>query len=106
MPTQPSWQDIYGGPLPTGLPAAPTVTYPHVPDPKCPDHCSGRHEVDGQVVCDHCRTPAYLVWMHEWPGRSGIYWSGLQPVNGMPPYVKGTMTNVTCVACGKPLRRR
>lgn len=105
MPT-PSWQEVYGGPLPSSLPAVPHVERPHIANPTCAEHCSGRHEHDGSVLCEHCRVPAYHVWLHEWKGRSGVYFSVLQPVNGMPPYIVGQMTNVLCVSCGQPLRRR
>ena len=100
-----SWQDVYGGRLPESLPAVPRVDTPYVAAPTCAEHCSGRHECDGLVVCEHCRVPAYQIWQHEWRGRGGIYFSLIQPVNGMPPYIKGQMTNVTCLSCGQPLRR-
>jgi len=105
MRTFPSWQEVYGGDLPNSMPAVPKVEYPYIPNPSCPEHCSGRHEHDGDVVCEHCKVPGYQVWQHEWKGRAGIYFSVLQPVNGMPPYVKGQMTNVTCIACGNRMRR-
>ena len=106
MSGQPSWQDVYGGRLPESLPHVPRTAYPHVPRPTCAENCSGRHEVDGLVTCDHCKVPAYQIWQHEWRGRAGIYFSLIEPINGSPAYVAGQMTNVTCIACGEPLRRR
>ena len=105
MTDRPSWQDVYGGRLPDHLPAVPRVDTPYVASPTCAEHCSGRHECDGLVVCEHCRVPAYQIWQHEWRGRGGIYFSLSQPGNGMPPYITGQMTNVTCLSCGQPLRR-
>ena len=106
MSDRPSWQDVYGGRLPESLPHVPRTDYPYIPRPTCAENCSGRHEVDGLVTCDHCKVPAYQIWQHEWRGRAGVYFSLIEPINGSPAYVAGQMTNVTCIACGEPLRRR
>ena len=105
MRTSPSWSEVYGGSLPDTLPPVPRLDVPYVAAPTCADHCSGRHDHDGDVLCDHCRVPAYQVWQHEWRGRPGVYFSVLQPVNGAPPYIPGKMTHMTCPACGHSLRR-
>ena len=104
MKTTPSWQDVYGRDLPSSFPPVPRVDTPYVANPSCPANCSGRHEVDGHVFCPHCGTPAYDVWQHEWPGRPGIYWSRVEPRNGMPEYRK-EFADIACVACGRQLKR-
>ena len=98
----PTWQEVYGGQLPDTMPPAPKVSVPYVAEPQCPEHCSGRHDCDGIMACERCQVPAYYIWQHEWAGRHGIYFSLLQPVNGMPPYRK----NMPCPMCGSALRRQ
>lgn len=105
MTNTPSWQDVYGGPLPSALPPVPRVDTPYVQTPTCAEHCSGRHEVDGLIMCPHCRVPMYQVWMHEWRGRPGIYWSTAMPVNGAPACVNGRVPNEPCRDCGQALQR-
>mgnify|MGYP001589928143 CR=1 FL=1 len=106
MSERPSWQAVYGGRLPESLPPVPRVDYPYISRPTCAENCSGRHEPDGYVTCDHCKVPAYQIVQHEWRGRAGIYFSLIEPMNGSPEFIAGTMTNVACIACGEPLRRR
>ena len=102
MKGAPSWQDVYGGNLPGALPSVPRVDTPYVARPSCPEHCSGRHGVDSEIRCESCGVTAYQDWWHEWPGRSGINWHALKPVNGAPPLAHADMR---CSICGGALRK-
>ena len=101
--TLPNWQDIYGKRLPQDLPAVPAVSFPYIAQPRCPDHCSGKHEVDRVIGCKSCKVPGYQVWLHEWPGRAGIYWSEAKAINGMSPCIDGQVSIETCPLCDELL---
>lgn len=73
--------------------ARPTLTLPEqrtsvprVTAPTCPQHCSGRHTVDGVIACAVCGAEKYTVVLHEWPHAEGHYWTGLEPMQGAPPH--------------------
>ena len=82
--------------LPAQRTSVPTVT-----TPTCPANCSGRHTVDGFVVCVQCGGTKYKVVLHEWPHSAGHYWTGLEPMHGAPP----KRSNEDLVCCNQPMRR-
>jgi hypothetical protein len=102
MKAAPSWRDVYGGHLPDSLPPVARVDTPYVPRPTCPAHCSGRHGVDSEIRCRVCGVTAYQDWFHEWPGRAGMHWHALKPVNGAPPLYDADMP---CPTCGGGFRK-
>lgn len=75
---------------------------PAVPTPTCPEHCSGRHQHDGWVVCRVCGGVKYAVVLHEWRHQAGHSFVGLAPMNGAPPH-RGP---ADLVCCGRPMARR
>ena len=92
--------EIMAHPPVLALPARP-VSAPVVTAPTCPEHCSGRHQVDGVIACAHCGGEKYQVVLHEWPHSAGHSWTGLVPMNGAPP--KRDAKDLVC--CGQPMRR-
>jgi hypothetical protein len=101
MKDAPSWQDIYGGPLPDNLPPVPRNATPIVDVPECPRDCTGRHGVDGPVFCEACKAPAYQVWWHEYRVNRGVNFHTVQRVNGAPVL---HASNMPCPACGGQFR--
>lgn len=96
--SKPTWQELYGGPLPDNLPPVPRNSTPYVDAPECPRDCSGRHGVDGLVKCQHCHIPGYQDWWHEYKVNRGVNFHKLQPVNGAPALVSPHMP---CPICGE-----
>ncbi len=95
------WAQIHSQRIPFS-PKPNRLVTPLILNPTCPEHCSGRHEIDGVVQCPHCQVPAYKVVLHAWPHTSGQYWNSLAPMNGAPP-VTGS-TTPTC-NCGREMVR-
>jgi len=102
MKTAPSWQDIYGGPLPNALPSVPRNDTPNVDQPECPRDCSGRHGIDALIECETCRIPAYQDWWHEYKVNRGINFHALKQVNGSPALFNH---NMPCPVCGGQFRK-
>ena len=84
MPDKPTWEQIYAT-RPVYAPVTPRLDVPRVPKPRCPEHCSGKHDMEGTVYCPHCKVPAYQVRAHEWNHQEGHYFYELVPMNGSPP---------------------
>jgi hypothetical protein len=98
MPTyKPSWEEVYGGPLPDSLPPVPRNSTPVVDNPECPRDCSGRHGVDALISCATCSIPAYQDWWHEYKVNRGVNFHRLQQVNGAPQLFNAHMD---CPVCG------
>src|SRR2546428_818731 len=71
--------------------------------PTCDQHCSGRHEIDGKMVCPKCKGVGYLVTLHEYPHMEGHYFTTLEPINGSPQW--GSLTTPICRDCGCEFER-
>jgi len=99
------WARIYGETRAATLPGSGRHSTPHVPDPKCPGHCSGKHSVDGVIRCDKCGGIAYQVWSHEWPWTEGHNWTEVRPVNKAPIYERFGPTTI-CPLCKGFMARR
>lgn len=77
---------------------------PYVPHPTCPEHCSGKHRVEGVLRCDKCKSEAYRVISHEWPWTEGHHWTEFRPANGAPRY--DAFGPMICPLCGGGINRR
>lgn len=100
------WDQIHGPAPPTPLgrfPAVPKLSVPRVLNPQCPEHCSGKHTVDGFLMCPHCLVPAYQVIAHEWFHQEGHNWFKLEPMNGSRPL---TSPETPLCNCGRRMQRR
>lgn len=85
-------------PEPTSMQwASPRLEVPRVPNPKCPDHCSGRHEVDRMLVCPKCKAQCYRVINHEWFHQDGHWFHSVEPT-GSGVDLKGRQP--FCGSCG------
>ena len=102
MITKPSWQDIYGGRIPTELPPVPRNDTLRVECPECPRDCSGRHGVDAEIRCANCRVVAYVDKWHEYKVNRGINFHVLEPRNGAPSLMSADMP---CPVCGQRFRK-
>ena len=102
MLEKPSWEDIYGGRIPTNLPPVPRNSTPHVRKPQCPQDCSGRHEVDSTLQCESCRADAYVDVAHEYRVNPGVNFHALQTMNGAPVLMSAHMP---CPVCGGMFRK-
>lgn len=96
------WNEIYGRQLPGMSPVGHHAT-PLVKHPTCPEHCSGRHTLDGEIACRHCGVPAYQIWHHEWLYTEGHNFVEVKAVNGAPPY--RNEEPVICPSCGSEAYR-
>ena len=96
------WQHIFAAKLPLVLPDVPR-RHRELPaeGPSCPAHCSGRHEHDAWLTCRKCGGRAYRVILHEFSHEPGHYFTGLEPVNGAPPFIPAR----TPVCCGEMMAR-
>ena len=99
---QPSWQEVYGGELPTSLPPVPRNSTPAVNAPQSPRDCSGRHGVDAELRCSKCSTVAYVDHWHEYRVNHGVNFHQLVAVNGAP---KLRTADMPCPACGERFRK-
>ena len=102
--TDDTYREIFkDGHPPLRMPVPPPPDVPSVlrGQPTCETHCSGRHELDAILTCDHCRGEKYAVILHEYRHQSGHFFNEMRPLNGAPPYSKATGT-----CCGCDLRRR
>jgi len=104
MPTagKPSWEEIYGGRLPSDLPPVPRKRTPRVDAPTCPDDCSGRHGLEAHLFCENCRVPAYQDWWHEYQVNRGVNFHTLVAVNGAPTL---DWAHMPCPVCGGQFRK-
>ena len=80
-------------------------TTPRVPNPVCPDHCSGRHVRDAVLQCPHCAGIGYEIVGHEYLWTESHYFWEVRPVNGSSPPRAG-QCDFACRDCGETLRRR
>mgnify|MGYP001592814976 CR=1 FL=1 len=106
MPGDEKWNEIYGPtpPVPLGrFPAVPRISTPRIINPTCPEHCTGKHSVDGQIMCRHCRVPAYNVVAHEWFHQEGHNWNALEPMNGSRQLNPGE--RIPLCQCGREMQR-
>lgn len=99
---KPSWEEVYGGALPTSLPPVPRNVTPVVDNPTCPRDCSGRHGVDSRIQCETCGVTAYEDWHHEYKVNRGVNFSKLKPVNGAKVLRSADMK---CNVCGGAFRK-
>jgi hypothetical protein len=100
-----TWNSIHADPAlkRVGLPAVGRLDIPRVHKPTCPEHCNGRHEVDGVLMCPTHKTPMYKVVLHGWFHDDGHSFNSIEPMNGAPEL---KVTTPTCPDCGKELERR
>lgn len=101
MPSKPSWQDLYGGPIPTNLPPVPPNVTPRVDEPECPRDCSGRHGVDALIECRTCG-PVYRDWWHEYKVNRGVNFHVLEQLQGAPVL---SHAHMPCPLCGGALTK-
>ncbi len=94
---RPSWQDVYGGQLPSSFPPVARNVTPVVDNPECPRDCSGRHGIDSRIQCESCGVTAYEDWHHEYRVNRGVNFHRLKPVNGAPALISAHMS---CPVCG------
>ena len=106
MPDEP-WALIHSQPK-----VSPTTGYRHsttrILHPICPDHCSGKHSIDSRIVCPHCQSCAYIVWVHEYAETEGHYFYEIKAAEGSPPHASlpdHERTHPHCRDCGHALRR-
>ena len=97
-----SWQEIYGGRIPSDLPHVPRRSTPHVDNPRCPADCSGRHGHDADIFCESCKAVAYQDWWHEYNVNRGVNFHQLKSVNGAPALRSSDMP---CPVCGGAFRK-
>ena len=98
------WAEIFATKPRLVLPGTVPRVMPLPPEgPSCPAHCSGRHVHDAWLTCRRCGGRAYRVILHEFkpPGGPGHYFTGLEPVNGSPPFIPAR----TPVCCGDTMLR-
>ena len=99
-----TWHEIHGRPVPAAPLPTRVVGLPYIRTPTCPEHCSGRHEVEADLACPSCRDVAYRLVAHEYAGNEGHYFYTCAPIGGEPE--SQPRTRPLCPDCGTGLRRQ
>lgn len=98
-----NWQTLLATPPPPlSFPEHRNVT-PLVLDPQCPQHCSGRHEVEANLVCGACRGVPYRLVAHGRREDPAHLFYSYEPANGAAPLASSERP--VCPRCRGELRR-
>ena len=72
-----------------------------MPQLTCETDCSGRHEIDGTLVCSHCKVPMYQIVLHYYKGGDGHAWSEVRALGDQQPPARSPFR----CSCGRELTR-
>lgn len=95
------WDQIHGRRYTLDFPEK-RVEVPFIEHPRCPDHCSGRHDEEAVIACPACRVIGYVVTAHGWFHNPASYFYTHEPRNGMPAWTGRTPR----CQCGREMVRR
>lgn len=98
------WDEIYKSPPTSPLPSVPPLSVPRVGTPTCPEHCSGRHEVEDTLRCPRCDVDTHRLIAHEWFHADGQFFYTLARIGSDP--APTPTSKPTCDHCGCGLTRR